>query len=41
MINDVGGEGLKMKGIRLFAKAVKISWVKKVWDISYYKVKTR
>ena len=29
MINDVGGEGLKMKGIQLFAKAVKISWVKK------------
>ena len=21
-----------------FAKAVKISWVKKVWDMNYYKV---
>lgn len=42
MINDVGGGGLKIKGIRLFAKGSKdLLGIKKVWDMNYYKVKTR
>ena len=31
IINDIEDGGLKMTDIRSFAKALKISWVKKVW----------
>ena len=35
IINDIEDGGLKMTDIRSFAKALKISWVKKVWDVNY------
>ena len=35
IINDVENGGLKMTDIRSFAKALKISWIKKVWDVNY------
>ena len=35
IINDIENGGLKMTDIRSFAKALKISWIKKVWDVNY------
>ena len=35
IINDIEKGGLKMTDIRSFAKALKISWIKKVWDVNY------
>ena len=35
IINDIEDGGLKMTDIRSFAKAPKISWIKKVWDVNY------
>ena len=35
IINDIEDGGLKMTDICSFAKALKISWVKKVWDVNY------
>lgn len=35
IINDIKDGALKMTGIRSFAKALKISWIKKVWDVNY------
>jgi len=35
IINDIEEGGLKMTDIRSFAKALKISWIKKVWDVNY------
>ena len=35
IINDIENGGLKMIDIRSFAKALKISWIKKVWDVNY------
>ena len=35
IINDIEDGGLKMTDIRSFAKALKISWIKKVWDVNY------
>ena len=35
IINDIENGGFKMTDIRSFAKALKISWIKKVWDVNY------
>ena len=35
IINDIENGGLKMTDIRSLAKALKISWIKKVWDVNY------
>ena len=35
IINDIENGGLMMTDIRSFAKALKISWIKKVWDVNY------
>ena len=35
IINDIEDGGLKMTYIRSFATALKISWIKKVWDVNY------
>ena len=35
IINDIEDGGLKMTDIRSFAKALKISWIKKAWDANY------
>ena len=35
IIDDIEDGGLKMTDIRSFAKALKISWIKKVWDVNY------
>ena len=35
IVNDIEDRGLKMTDIRSFAKALKISWIKKVWDVYY------
>ena len=34
IINDIETGGLKMTDFRSFAKALKISWIKKVWDVN-------
>ena len=34
--NYVEDGGLKMTDIRSFAKALKISWIKEVWDVNYH-----
>ena len=33
--NDIEDGGLKMNNIRSFAKTLKISWIKEVWDVIY------
>ena len=35
IINDIEDGGLKTTHIRSFAKALKISWIKKVWDVNH------
>ena len=35
IINDKENGGLKMTDIRSFAKALKISWIKEVWNVNY------
>ena len=35
IINYIKDGGLKMTDIRSFAKALKISWIKQVWDVNY------
>ena len=35
IINDIENGGLKMTDFRSFAKDLKISWIKKVWDVNY------
>ena len=34
IINDIETGGLKMTVFRSFVKALKISWIKKVWDVN-------
>ena len=35
IIKDIEDGGLKMTNIGSFTKALKISWIKKVWDVNY------